>query len=154
MKIMNSNIINYHTYNTENIVDNKKSSELVKNDNLDKIYKKISNDRFNNMGPNAPKSVKDAWEKSLEETGINDLGCDENGEDHITQMDILRVIIEERTGGYDILGNSVDSAIESVNLALSMLKNPITLEMDPQKIKRQEKEQEFYETFLKNMKQI
>lgn len=154
MKIMNSNIINYHSYNTENIVDNEKSSKLVKNDDLDKIYKNISNDTFKNIGPNAPKSVKDAWEKSLEETGIYNLGCDEDGQDHITQMDILRVILEEQTGSYDILGNSVDSAIEAINLLLNMLKNPITPSTDPQIIKRQEKEKEFYEAFLKNLSQI
>jgi CBS domain-containing protein len=154
MKIMNSNIINYHSYNTEKIVDNKKSSELVKNDNSDKIYKKISEDTFKNMGPNAPKAVKDAWEKTLEETGAYDLGRDENGVGYITQMDILRAIKRAQNESYDILGNSVDSAVEAVNLALSMLKNPITPETDPQKIKRQEKEKEFYEAFLKNLNQI
>jgi hypothetical protein len=151
---MNSNIINYHSYNTENIVDNKKSSELVKNDDSDKIYKKISEDTFKNIGPNAPKAVKDAWEKTLEETGAYDLGRDENGVGYITQMHILRAIKRAQNESYDILGNSVDSAVEAVNLALSMLKNPITPETDPQKIKRQEKEQEFYEAFLKNIKQI
>lgn len=151
MKIMNNNIINYQSYGTEKIVDNKKSNKLVKNDDLDKIYKKISNDTFKNIGPNSPKAVQDAWEKALEETDSYDLGRDENGVGHITQMDILRVIIEERTGGYDILGNSVNSAMKAVNIALSMLKNPIAPETDPQKMKWKEKEKEFYEAFLRNL---
>lgn len=154
MKIVNNNIFNYTNFNPEDIVGNKKSNDFTQNESLNKAsYKKIQNDTLNIVGPNAPKSVKDAWTKTLDETGIYDLGCDENGEDHITQMDILRVIIEEQTGSCDVLGNSVDSAIKTVKLALDMLNNPITASTDPQIIKRQEKEKEFYEKFLSNLNQ-
>ena len=153
MKIINNNILNYNNYNMKNIIDNKKSDNILDNKNLDTAYKKIRNDTLNIFGPNAPKSVNDAWTKTLDEPGIYDLGCDENGEDHITQMDILRVIIEEQTGSCDVLGNSVDSAIKTVKLALDMLNNPITASTDPQIIKRQEKEKEFYEKFLANLNQ-
>lgn len=155
MKIVNNNIFNYTNFNPGDIVDNKKSNDFTQNESLNKVsYKKIQNDTLNIVGPNAPKSVKDAWIKSLEETGIYDLDVDENGQDHITQMDILRVIMEEQTGGYDILGNSVESAIKSINLALNMLKNPITPTTDPQIIKGQEKEKEFYERLLENLNKI
>lgn len=155
MKIVNNNIFNYSNFNTRDTADNKKSHNFTQNEDLNKTsYKKIQNDTLNIVGPNAPKSVKDAWIKSLDETGIYDLDVDENGEDHITQMDILRVIMEEQTGGYDILGNSVESAIKSINLALNMLKNPITPTIDPQIIKGQEKEKEFYEKLLANLNKI
>lgn len=68
-------------------------------------------------------------------------------------MDILRVIIEEQTGSCDVLANSVDSAIKTVNLALDMLNNPIIASTYPQIIKRQEKEKEFYEKVLANLNQ-
>lgn len=38
MKIINNNILNYNNYNMKNIIDNKKSDNILDNKNLNTAY--------------------------------------------------------------------------------------------------------------------
>ena len=52
---------------------------------------------FENAGPNAPQSVKDAWMETAKETGANGLGLTSNGQYH-TEM-LTQQIIAWYNGG-------------------------------------------------------
>lgn len=153
MKIINNNISNYYSYNTKNTIDNKFSNS-VKNEDLIKTNKKV-NKSLDCVGANAPKAVQEAWEKALEETGVDDFGRNEEGmHTHITQMMIMQIMLVKGTGSSDVLGNSVSSAIKATKQALHMLNNQIEPSRDSGKINLEAKEREFYEAFLKHLNQI
>lgn len=149
MKVTNNNTSNFYSYNTKNTIDNKFSNS-VKNENLIKTNKKV-NRSLDFVGPNAPKAVEEAWKKALEETGVNDLGKNEEGMyTHITQMMIMKIMLVKGTGSSDVLGKSVSSAIEATKKALYMLNNQLESSGDS----LEAKEREFYESFLKHLNQI
>lgn len=149
MKVTNNNTSNFYSYNTKNTIDNKFSNS-VKNEDLIKTNKKV-NRSLDFVGPNAPKAVEEAWEKALEETGVNDLGKNEEGMyTHITQMMIMKIMLVKGTGSSDVLGKSVSSAIEATKKALYMLNN----QLEPSGDSLEAKERDFYESFLKHLNQI
>lgn len=137
--------------NLENSFDCKISKcKSCKVDNFDPNKKDKVIDLY---GPNAPKKVVDAWNKTLEELGLFDLGMDENGDSHVTRIEILIAIKREHNDSCsDLLGNSVDSAIKTIEKALSMLNNPIEIETDPIIIERKNVEKQFYIKVLEKLR--
>ena len=112
---------------------------------------------FKLVGSNAPQSVKDAWMETVKEVGINGLGMTSNGSTHITQMHIQQVIAHYYGRDYtNILGNSVQSAIQATQKALYDFDNPL----EPNKVRSLEeqqariKEREFYVAFLERLEKL
>ncbi len=93
-------------------------------------------------GENAPESLREAWDKAEQETGINGEARDADGKlSALTKLFVLSLEKFYREGDSDILGNTVSSARTAILQALSRLGSPQT---DAQK-----KEKEFYEAFLR-----
>lgn len=113
---------------------------------------------FEMVGPNAPQDVKDAWLEAAKEVNANGLGIRGNGMlSHISQMMVLRLnkMIKGETENFDILGNTVESAIQAAKQALYNLDHPLapayrTIEAEQARIK----EREFYTAFLEKLKKL
>lgn len=94
------------------------------------------------LGSSAPDEVKAAWDKAKKESGIN--GMAKNSDGKLTQLTQLFVMSMENLyngGGRDVLGDTVHSAKEAVQRALSRLGIP--------KNSEERKEKFFYEAFLR-----
>ncbi len=111
---------------------------------------------FDIVGPNAPQCVKDAWIESARQVGANGLGISHTGMyNHISQMIVQRIVNDYngKSNSSDILGNSVESAIQATKQALYNLDHP--LEPNTKKsIEVQQalmKEREFYVVFLEKL---
>ena len=111
------------------------------------------------VGANAPKSVKDAWMEAAKETGANGLGWTSNGI-IVTEMHVQQ-FLNWYWGGkegraYDVLGSSVESAIQAAQQALYSFDHPL----EPNKVMSIEerqyhmKERQFYVAFLENLQQL
>ena len=113
---------------------------------------------FEMVGPNAPQEVKDAWMEAAKEVNANGLGIWGNGMmTHLSQMMLsrLRKMMRGETENFDILGNTVDSAIQATEQALYDLDNPLapayrSIEAERARIK----EREFYTAFLERLKKL
>ena len=107
---------------------------------------------FDMVGPNAPQDVKDAWMEAAKEVNANGLGIRGNGMmSHISQMMVQRLnkMIKGETENFDILGNTVESAMQATRQALYDLDHPLapayrTIEAEQARIK----ERQFYVAFL------
>ena len=121
-----------------------------------RVYDEVA---FENVGLNAPRSVKDAWMEAATETGANGLGITSNGQYH-TEM-LTQQIIAWYNGGkegraYDVLGSSVESAIQAAQQALYNFDHPL----EPNKVMSIEerqyhmKERQFYVAFLEKLQQL
>ena len=110
---------------------------------------------FYSVGPNAPESVKKAWMEAAREVGTNGLGMLQNGMiSHISQMMVQRVVnwYNGKANDTDILGNTVESAIQATKQALYDLDNPLlsnTKSIEAQQMRM--KERQFYTTFLEKL---
>lgn len=110
---------------------------------------------FEMVGPNAPWEVKNAWMEAAKEVNANGMGIRENGMmSHISQMMVQRVykMYKGETGNFDILGNTVESAIQATKQALYDLDHPLvpsyrSIEAEQARIK----EREFYVAFLEKL---
>lgn len=113
---------------------------------------------FEMVGPNAPQDVKDAWMDAAKEVNANGMGIRSNGMmGHISQMMVQRLNKQLKgvTENFDILGNSVESAIQATKQALHDLEHPIVY--TPRSIEVQQariKEGEFYKAFLENLEKL
>ena len=114
---------------------------------------------FENVGPNAPQSVKDAWMEAAKETGANGLGITSNGI-IVTEM-FVQQFLNLYWGGkegraYDVLGSSVESAIQAAQQALYNFDHPL----EPNKVMSIEerqyhmKERQFYVAFLEKLEKL
>ena len=114
---------------------------------------------FENVGLNAPQSVKDAWMEAAKETGANGLGITGNGI-IVTEM-FVQQFLNWYWGGkegraYDVLGSSVESAIQAAQQALYNFDHPL----EPNKVMSIEerqyhmKERAFYEAFLDKLRNL
>ena len=113
---------------------------------------------FEQVGPNAPESVKKAWLEAAEEVRVNGLGAEETEVlSHITELDIQR-FTQWSKGQYDtdVLGTTAESAINAIKKAIDAMDHSLT--QDPQKTeevrKARVKEREFYEEFLDRLETI
>ena len=110
---------------------------------------------FEMVGPNAPQGVKDAWMEAAKEVNANGLGIRGNGMmSHISQMMVQRLnkMLKGETENFDILGNTVESAIQVTEKALYDLEHPMapayrSIEAEQARIK----EREFYVAFLEKL---
>ena len=114
---------------------------------------------FEKSAPNAPQSVKDAWMEAAKEAGANGLGVTSNGQYH-TEM-LTQQIIAWYNGGkegraYDVLGSSVESAIQAARQALYSFDHPL----EPNRVMSMEerqyhmKERQFYVAFLEKLEKL
>lgn len=104
--------------------------------------KKTRNDGLEILGPAAPDEVKDAWSKAEKESGMNGMAMNAEGKlTQLTQLFVMSIENMYKGGRRDVLGDSVLSAKEAVQKALSRLGIPENRE--------EEKEKDFYEAFLR-----
>ncbi len=113
---------------------------------------------FEMVGPNAPQEVKDAWMDAAKEVNANGMGIRGNGMmSHISQMMVQRLNkqLKGETEKFDILGSTVESAIQATKQALYDLEHPKVY--TPRSIEVQQariKEGEFYRAFLEKLEQL
>ena len=113
---------------------------------------------FEMVGPNAPQEVKDAWMDAAKEVNANGMGIRGNGMmSHISQMMVQRLNkqLKGETENFDILGSTVESAIQATKEALYDLEHPRVY--TPRSIEVQQariKEGEFYRAFLEKLEQL
>lgn len=113
---------------------------------------------FDMVGPNASQEVKDAWMDATKEVNANGMGIRGNGMmSHISQMMVQRLnkMLKGETENFDILGNTVESAIQATKQALYSLDHPLapayrSIEAEQARIK----EREFYVAFLKKLEKL
>ncbi len=113
---------------------------------------------FEMIGQGAPQEVKDAWMDAAKEVNANGMGIRDNGMmSHISQMMVQRLNkqLKGETENFDILGNTVESAIQATKKALYDLEHPVVY--TPRSIEVQQariKEGEFYRAFLEKLEQL
>lgn len=100
----------------------------------------------------APEEVEIAWKAAEEEAGMNGLGFDKTGKlTYISQAMIARLFTDAEKS---IFGKSLASAINFAENAIQNLSNPKVLEGHSIKVQEEmEKEKQFYEVFLKKLKE-
>nr|WP_304960738.1 hypothetical protein [uncultured Schaedlerella sp.] len=104
--------------------------------------KKTRNDGLEILGSAAPGEVKDAWSKAEKESGLNGMAMNAEGKlTQLTQLFVMSIENMYKGGRRDVLGDSVLSAKEAVQKALSRLGIPENRE--------EKKEKDFYEAFLR-----
>ena len=113
---------------------------------------------FEMVGRGAPQEVKDAWMDAAKEVNANGMGIRGNGMmSHISQMMVQRLNkqLKGETENFDILGSTVESAIQATKKALYDLEHPFVY--TPRSIEVQQariKEGEFYRTFLEKLEKL
>ncbi len=113
---------------------------------------------FEMVGRGAPQEVKDAWMDAAKEVNANGMGIRGNGMmSHISQMMVHRLNkqLKGETENFDILGSTVESAIQATKEALYDLEHPRVY--TPRSIEVQQariKEGEFYRAFLEKLEQL
>ena len=113
---------------------------------------------FEMVGRGAPQEVKDAWMDAAKEVNANGMGIRGNGMmSHISQMMVQRLNkqLKGETENFDILGSTVESAIQATKEALYDLEHPRVY--TPRSIEVQQariKEGEFYRAFLEKLEQL
>ena len=113
---------------------------------------------FESVGANAPEEVKQAWMEAAKEVSANGLGMKKDGIlSHISQMMVQRCnkMLRGEADSQDILGNTVESAIQATKQALYDLEHPRAYV--PKSIEVQQaqiEEQEFYTAFLEKLENI
>lgn len=113
---------------------------------------------FDMVGPNAPQEVKDAWMDAAKEVNANGMGIRGNGMmSHISQMMVQRLNkqLKGETENFDILGNTVESAIRATKEALYDLEHPLVYTPRSMEVQQARiKEGEFYRAFLEKLEQL
>ena len=115
---------------------------------------------FDMIGPNASQDVKDARMEAANEVNANGMGITKNGMlSHISQMMVQRLNKQLKGDGdvdnIDILGNTIESAIQATSRALYDLDHP--REYVPKSIEVQRacmKEREVYVAFLEKLEKL
>ena len=106
------------------------------------------------VAPNASEDVKSAWIDASRETGYNGLGYSKDA----TENTATRLYAEMNTsakmtdnsaaGVQDILGGTVDSAIDAIETAKQ---DRLNMTNSPRALKRSDNELEFYDAFLEKL---
>lgn len=154
------------TSNPKNAAINDREAFKLADKYSDTVPEKVAQDKaadydekaFNMVAPNAPQNVKAAWLEAAKEVNANGLGIQKNGMmTHISQMMVQRLnkMFKGEVDNFDILGNSVESAMQATKQALYDLEHP--REYTPKSIAVQQarmKEQEFYKAFIGKLEQL
>ncbi len=110
---------------------------------------------FDQIAPNAPQRVKQAWMDAADVAGIDGMGVSNSGKlSHISQLMVRRVEKGYHGNGVcDLLGNSVQSAIRAAKEALYALEHPLDAGRGrtAEQIENRMKEKLFYQEFLKRL---
>ncbi len=152
----------YDAGNLQGYLDYKKFFDFLTDENPAKAVQKEMDAadywerEFDRIGVNAPPSVKKAWLEAAEAAGTDGLETSRNGMlSHISQLMVQRVL----KGGYsgnsaDILGSSVQSAVNAAKEALYALEHPIGGYQDnsPEVVEARKREKLFYQEFLNRLK--
>ena len=146
--------IGYETRKAEMVVPQKQFSDVV-SEKTSTLKDDVDEKAFEQVGPNAPEEVKNAWIEAAKEVGLNGLGIQGNGMlSHISQMMVQRLnkMLKGETENLDILGNTTESAIRATKQALYDLEHPLgytskSIEVQQARIK----EKEFYIAFLEKL---
>lgn len=113
---------------------------------------------FAGIGSDAPESVKKAWIEAAEKAGVDGMGVSRNGKlSHLSKMMIQQCLKWQRgENSSNLLGNSVQSAINAAERALYELEHPSEPERVPSPGKRQNiaKEKQFYIEFLNRLQAL
>ena len=113
---------------------------------------------FEMVGRGAPQEVKDAWMDAAKEVNANGMGIRGNGMmSRISQMMAQRLNkqLKGETENFDVLGSTVESAIQATKEALYDLEHPRVY--TPRSIEVQQariKEGEFYRAFLEKLEKL
>lgn len=151
--------IGYEVRKAERVAPQKQFSDVVS----EKVIAKkddVDEKAFEQVAPNAPEEVKNAWIEAAKETGANGFGIKGNGMlSHISQMMVQRlnkmIKGEGNAESLDILGSTTESAILATKQALYNLEHPIVY--TPKSIEVQQaciKEREFYIAFLEKLENL
>ena len=153
-------VTGYQTRKTERNAESEAVGfkEIVEEKAAQDKTKDYDEEAFEMVGPNAPQDVKDAWMEAAKEVNANGLGIRGNGMmSHISQMMVQRLnkMLKGETENFDILGNTVESAMQATKKALYDLDHPLapayrTIEAEQARIK----EREFYVAFLERLEKL
>lgn len=113
---------------------------------------------FENIGANAPASVKQAWMEAAAVAGADGMGMTGNGMlSHISQLMVKQVEKSLRgENSHDLLGGSVQSAASVAEEALYALEHPLAPRRDqtPEVVKARDRERIFYQEFLSRLQKL
>lgn len=163
---MNINGIGVTSYSTTGSEIRKTEQDVSENQFMDAFVEKESTDKndhaekaFRSVAPNAPEKVKTAWMEAAAEVGIDGMGRKENGMmGHISQMMVQRLTnqLKGKPNYNDILGNSVQSALQATKKLLYDLENPLEpISQRSLEVQRQiMKEKEFYQAFIDRLEKL
>lgn len=105
-----------------------------------------------NFLPNAPQSVKDAWEKAEQEIGGESSWKSSDGMiSRFSALMIQRIVQRFQTGDTDVFGSTPESAISGAEKILESIRNPLTPPSDSQAAAARETEALFFEKFIENL---
>lgn len=110
---------------------------------------------FDRIAPNAPQRVKQAWLDAADMVGIDGMGVSGSGKlSHISQL-MVRSIEKgyQNSGTYDLLGNSVQSAMRVAEEALYALEHPRAADLGrtAEQMENRRKEKVFYQEFIRRL---
>ncbi|MBD5490591.1 MAG: hypothetical protein HDR16_00260 [Lachnospiraceae bacterium] len=95
-----------------------------------------------------PESVKEAWQETLEESGVNPFS------DGFSTLSQLVMEQDLMTGGDDkIFGNTVESSLAATRKILDRIENPLG-KVDENKAESLQREKKFYATLLRKLEKI
>ena len=95
-----------------------------------------------------PESVKEAWQETLEESGVNPFS------DGFSTLAQLVMEHDLMTGGDDkIFGNTVESSLAATKKILDRIENPLGI-VDEDKAESLQREKKFYATLLGKLEKI
>ncbi len=110
---------------------------------------------FDQIAPNAPQKVRQAWLDAADVAGVDGMGVSNSGKlSHISQLMVRSLEKGYRDNGVcDLLGNSVQSAICAAKEALYSLEHPLgpSQGRTAEQIENRMKEKLFYQEFLKRL---
>ena len=140
-----------------NISENQFMDAVVEKESIDK--NDHAEKAFRSVAPNAPEKVKVAWMEAAAEVGIDGMGKKGNGMmGHISQMMVQRLTnqLKGKPNYNDILGNSVQSALQATKKLLYDLENPLgPISQRGLEVQRQiMKEKEFYQAFIDRLEKL
>lgn len=113
---------------------------------------------FDGIGAHAPECVKQAWLDAADKVGVDGMGISASGKlSHISQFMAQQATRQLRgEDSSNLLGSSVQSAIQAADKALYALEHPRS-EGHPktaQQLQDKEKEKQFYREFIKRLRML
>lgn len=132
---------------------------------LQQLFEKVDSEQmereeaFSRFAPNAAGEVRKAWMEAAEEIGMDGMGMDFSGRlTHISQMMVMRIMKWHGDGENpaDVLGDSVESALQAAKTALYQLEHPLsgTTGKSAEEKRAVGRERAFYKLFIKKLENL